>query len=74
MPRCVRARATGLVEEAFLDAQGGFAANVELAAEQDNPIEWTFCDPSRTGPLPHRRPCGTPRPAGGSAAACWRRS
>ena len=40
----IRSLATGLVEEAFLDAHGAFAQELELAAETDNALEWTVCD------------------------------
>jgi molecular chaperone DnaK len=40
----IRTLATGLVEEAFLDALGGFEQHVDLEADQDNELEWTVCD------------------------------
>jgi molecular chaperone DnaK len=36
--------ATGLVEEAFLDAKGSVAHEVQLAAETDNVLNLTLCD------------------------------
>jgi molecular chaperone DnaK len=40
----IRSLATGLVEEAFLDAHGAFAQDLELSPETDNALEWTVCD------------------------------
>ena len=42
----VQSLVSGLVEEAFFDAQGAFEQNVELAPEQDNPLQLTVCDPA----------------------------
>jgi hypothetical protein len=41
---CVFSLATGLAAEAFLDSQGSFAADVELLADTDNPLELTVCN------------------------------
>jgi molecular chaperone DnaK len=40
----VRAVASGLVEEAFLDVRGGFALDLMLHPECDNALEVTVCD------------------------------
>src|SRR5262249_21840442 len=40
----LRSLATGLVEEASLDAGGAFSCLLELEPETDTPIEWTVCD------------------------------
>jgi hypothetical protein len=40
----IRSLATGLVEEAFVDAHGAFAHPIELEAEQDNTLEWSIWD------------------------------
>ncbi len=40
----IRPRASGLVEEVFLDANGAFAHEMELQAETENVVEWTVCD------------------------------
>jgi molecular chaperone DnaK len=40
----VRSLATGLTEEAFLDARGTFAQELELQAETDNALEFAVCD------------------------------
>ncbi len=40
----IRALATGLSDEAFLDARGTFGHDVELIAETDNLLELTLCD------------------------------
>jgi molecular chaperone DnaK len=42
----VRSFATGLTDEAFLDARGTFAHDLELHAEADNLLELAVCDPS----------------------------
>jgi molecular chaperone DnaK (HSP70) len=41
---CIRSRVTGLVEEAFLDADGRFSQHNELQAETSNQLEWTVVD------------------------------
>ncbi len=40
----IRSLATGLTEEAFLNANGSFAQEVELQPELDNPLEFSVCD------------------------------
>jgi molecular chaperone DnaK len=40
----IRALATGLTDEAFLDARGTFAQEVELQPETDNALELAVCD------------------------------
>jgi molecular chaperone DnaK len=40
----VRSLATGLIEEAFLDARGTFAQDLELQPETDNALELSVCD------------------------------
>jgi molecular chaperone DnaK len=40
----VRSLATGLLDEAFLDAQGAFVQPLELVADTDNTLEWAVCD------------------------------
>jgi hypothetical protein len=40
----IRSLATGLTEEAFLDARGAFFQEVELQPEADNVLELTVCD------------------------------
>lgn len=40
----IRAFATGLTEEAFLDAEGGFRQELELVPEGENPLELALCD------------------------------
>jgi molecular chaperone DnaK len=42
----IRALATGLVEEAFLDVKGTFAQELELIPETDNAFQLTLCDAS----------------------------
>jgi molecular chaperone DnaK len=42
----VECPATGLVEEAFLDARGSFEQPVELRPDQDNAFRLTVCDPA----------------------------
>src|SRR5262249_14337746 len=42
----VRSLATGMADEAFLDARGSFAQDVELQPDSDNPLQLTVCDPS----------------------------
>ncbi len=42
----IRALATGLTEEAFLDERGTFAHELELQAETDNALEFAVCDGS----------------------------
>jgi hypothetical protein len=66
----VRALASGLVEEAFLDEQGGFGVKLELLPETDNHFHLTLCDPSGqewasvTMTVRH----GTPAPSPGDRA------
>lgn len=40
----IRALASGLLEEVFLDRAGAFVQMIELEAETDNALEWTVCD------------------------------
>src|SRR6185437_1940313 len=40
----IRALATGLTEEAFLDERGTFAQELELQPETDNALEFAVCD------------------------------
>ncbi len=42
----VRSRATGLIDEAFLDDRGTFAQELELQPGSDNVLELTVCDGS----------------------------
>jgi molecular chaperone DnaK len=42
----VRSLASGMADEAFLDARGSFAQDVELQPDSDNPLQLTVCDPS----------------------------
>ena len=53
----IRSLATGLVEEAFLDAQGAFAQELELEPETDNALEWTVCDADGRECGPRRHGC-----------------
>jgi molecular chaperone DnaK len=40
----IRALATGLTEEAFLDERGSFCQELELLPDADNPLELAVCD------------------------------
>jgi hypothetical protein len=41
---CVRSLATGLTDEAFLDAEGNFAQAIEVDRERENRLEIAVCD------------------------------
>lgn len=40
----LRSTANCLVEEVFLDERGSFAQPVEIVADSDTPLDWTWCD------------------------------
>jgi hypothetical protein len=63
---CVLSLATGLAAEAFLDPEGGFAADVELLTDTDNDLELTVCD-STGEEIAHVSARVRHRTAGGSA-------